>query len=71
MSRLVYSCAPIALVALAMACEGNPEVHHGSGLLEFGTTVGDPAGGVARTTRLALYTEAPFDCCCDVVTVSP
>ena len=48
-----------------MACQGNPPVHTGSGLLEFGTTVvtGPSAAGqtVTRTTRLSLYTAAPFD----------
>lgn len=45
-----------------MACQGNPPVHTGSGLLEFGTTIsGGSTAGVTRTTRLSLYTAAPFD----------
>ncbi len=64
MSSRAVAFTPVVLVAVALACQGNPPVHTGDGLLEFGTTRVSTVGGrqvASRTTRLSLYTAAPFD----------
>jgi hypothetical protein len=55
---LVMAMAGVGLVA---ACQGNPPVHTGTGLLEFITqpVTRPPARSIART-ELSLYTASPF-----------